>query len=82
MGSNDFKSDFGRLDSPPVLCPDETKKLPDEETSSKLAEKKIDLPHILPSGAFTSFHSNMYAVGWFMYIHIISSFELSHVMYK
>lgn len=63
MGSKDFKSDFGRLDSPPLLCPDETKKLPDEETSSKLAEKKIDLPHILPSGAFTSFNSNMYAVG-------------------
>jgi len=62
MGSNDFKSDFGRFDSPPLLCSDETKKRSDEEPSS-LAEKKIDLPHILPSGAFTSFNSNMYAVG-------------------
>lgn len=62
MGSNDFKSDFDRLDSPPLLCSDETKKCPDEEPSSKLAEKNIDLSHILPSGAF-AFNSNMYAVG-------------------
>ncbi len=62
MGSNDFKSDFDRLDSPPLLCSDETKKCPDEEPPSKLAEKNIDLSHILSSGAF-AFNSNMYAVG-------------------
>jgi hypothetical protein len=57
MGSNGSKPDFERLDSSPLLCSDET-------PSSKLgmAEKKMDLSHILPSGAFT-FGSNMYAVG-------------------
>lgn len=62
MGSNDFKSDFDRHDSPPLLCSDETKKCPDEEPSSKLAQKNIELSHILSSGAF-AFNSNMYAVG-------------------
>lgn len=63
MRSSDLKPDFDRHDSPPLLCSDETKKsCPDEQPSSKLAEKNIDLSHILSSGAF-AFNSNMYAVG-------------------